>query len=118
MYRPIRKIVAEREKKLAEGHAEAEGISEKNQVSKASYQSDLGKGRMAVRGRMAQMRDETTKQAQQILEETTAKAKAKSAEMTAQIEQEMEKARQDIRQQAEGVAMKNGAKLTGQEAIS
>ena len=113
MFQPIRKIAAEREKKLAEGRAAAEEMSQENYKTRAVYQSDLNKGRQKVRTHFSRLKDETTRQAQQILEETSAKAKAKGAEMTAQIEREIEEARQDIRKQAEGVAVRMAQSLLG-----
>jgi|Deesub1362A_J573_1020465.scaffolds.fasta_scaffold04405_6 F-type H+-transporting ATPase subunit b len=115
MYKPIKRIMAEREQKMKADQAEAERIRQEAAQNEQTYRSELMQGRAAIRQRLAELRQEADHQVRQILEQAQQEAKKHQAEMRARIEEEINQARKDIRAEAEKVALSLAHTLLGRE---
>jgi len=113
LYRPLKRLMAEREQKVAHGLSQATHAREQCETDEEKYQRGLRKGRAAVQDRLAALREEAKGKAQALVLETQEKAQAKFRETVAHIEQEISEAKKDIRQEAQKVALAMASQILG-----
>jgi F-type H+-transporting ATPase subunit b len=115
MYRPIRKIAAQRETQIAHSHTEVETIEEDNKSREEAYLDDLKKGRAQVRARLAELRDATEEEAMALIQDAHKKARAREDEIRSKVQQEVTQARRDISKEAQAVALRMASTILGRE---
>ncbi|MFZ5584848.1 MAG: ATP synthase F0 subunit B [Thermodesulfobacteriota bacterium] len=104
MYRPLRRLVAQRREAIEQGHAEARRQLGEAEALASNYQQALRRGRTGVAERLAVFQREAEEQGKAAIEEAQAKARASAQAMRERVERELAQARQDIAQEAQTVA--------------
>lgn len=115
MYRPIRRIAAQRQAKVDEGLKQAAEMKDASQEAEAAYLQDRNKGRTQVRDSLDQQRRETDVRVKEILKEAQEQAKDQQAKMLQNVEQQLQEARGDIKAEAEKVASSMAQTVLGRE---
>ncbi len=115
MYKPLAKMIAEREVTLKGGIEEAKALQNKAAESKSTYRRQLGEGRQQVRDRLEQVRRKAEGEARQIIDQAQEKARGQAEKMVAEIQAEMTQARGEIKAQAEAVAANMASRVLGRE---
>ncbi|MGD9124699.1 MAG: ATP synthase F0 subunit B [Desulfarculaceae bacterium] len=115
MYQPIRKIMARRKQEIEQGQAEVERLEQESQDRLQAYENGIRQGRSEVRQRLAELRLEAETQAKQVIAQAQEEAKEREAGINAEIEEQIQKARQEIRGQAQTVALSMARTLLGRE---
>jgi len=115
MYKPLAKMIAERETTLKGGIEEAKALKDKAVESKSTYQRQLGEGRQQVRERLELVRRKAEGEARQIIDQAQEKARGQADKMVAEIQAEMAQARGEIKAQAEAVATNMASRVLGRE---
>ena len=115
MYRPIKRIVAERQAKVDEGLKQAVEIQGASQEAEANYLQDRSKGRTQVREQLEDQRRQTDAKVKEILKEAQEQAKDQQAKMLQNVEQQIQEARGDIKAEAEKVALSLAQTVLGRE---
>ncbi len=115
MYRPIKRIAAERQAKVDEGLRQAADMKGACQNAEAAYLQDRNKGRTQVRDQLDQQRRDTDVKVKSILHEAQEQAKTQQAAMLQNVEQQMQEARGDIKAEAEKVARSMAQTVLGRE---
>lgn len=115
MYKPIRRIVAERAAKIKAGNDEAERLEQEAQATQQDYEQKLRQGRVEVRQRLGDLFQENELQAAAILEKAEAKAKDHSTAMQAEIQSQIAESRGQIKAEAAKVAQDLTRQLMGRE---
>ena len=115
MYRPIRKITAQRETQISHSQIEVEEIEEDNRSREEAYWDDLKKGRAQVRVRLAEMKDATEEEALALIQGAHQKARAREDEIRSKIQEEVSQARRDISKEAQNVALRMASTILGRE---
>ena len=117
MYRPIKRIAAERQAKVDEGLKQAAEMRGASQEAEALYIQDRNKGRSQVRDQLDQRRRETDARVKEILKEAQEQAKSQQAKMLQNVEQQLQEARGDIKAEAEKVASSMAQTVLGREVM-
>ena len=117
MYRPIKRIAAERQTKVDEGLKQAAEMRGASQEAEALYIQDRNKGRSQVRDQLDQRRRETDARVKEILKEAQEQAKSQQAKMLQNVEQQLQEARGDIKAEAEKVASSMAQTVLGREVM-
>jgi F-type H+-transporting ATPase subunit b len=115
MYRPIKRIAAERQAKVEEGLQQAVQMADASQKAEAAYLQDRNQGRGQVRDQLEQQRRETDAKVKEILKEAQEQAKDQQAKMLQNVEQQLQEARGDIKAEAEKVARSLAQTVLGRE---
>lgn len=115
MYRPIKRIAAERQAKVDEGLKQAAELKGASQKAEAAYLQDRNKGRTQVRDQLDQQRKETDGKVKEILKEAQEQAKNQQARMLQNVEQQLKEARGDIKAEAKKVANSMAQTVLGRE---
>lgn len=115
MYRPIKRIAAERQAKVDEGLKRAAEIEGASQEAEASYLQDRSKGRSKVREQLEDQRRQADVKVKEILKEAQEQAKDQQAKMLQNVEQQMQEARGDIKAEAEKIALSLAQTVLGRE---
>lgn len=115
MYRPIRKMIANRAASMEEGRATARALAEQASDEGDIYSSALGEGRRQVRVRLEKVRAETELEARTVINRAQEKARAEADKLMVEIHTEMDRVRGDVKKQAEQVASKMASQLLGRE---
>ncbi|KMY68896.1 hypothetical protein AAU61_04795 [Desulfocarbo indianensis] len=115
MYRPIKKIVAERQAKVEAGLQQAAKMREANVEAEAVYRQERRKERARVREELEARHRETDAKVKGILLKAQEQAKSQQAAMLQNVEQQMQEARGDIKAEAEKVARSMARTVLGRE---
>jgi F-type H+-transporting ATPase subunit b len=115
MYRPIKRIAAERQAKVDEGLKRAAEIEDASQKAETAYLQDRNKGRGQVREQLDDQRREADAKVKDILKEAQEQAKGQQAKMLQNVEQQLQEARSDIKTEAEKVARSMAQTVLGRE---
>jgi F-type H+-transporting ATPase subunit b len=115
MYKPIKRIAQERERKMAEALAEAQGVEDSTRQGWADYEAKRAQEIAQVRERLAQAKSQADHRAMQMRAEAQEKAKHQQAAMLSRVEEEMEAARREVRAEAEKVARDMAGRVLGRE---
>lgn len=115
MYRPIKRIAAERAAKVAAGHAEAAELEERNREAEAAYRRESIQRRSQVRSRLEELRQKAEAEAMAIVSEAQEEARERQAAMGVRVSEELERARAEIREEAEKVARSLAWSVLGRE---
>jgi F-type H+-transporting ATPase subunit b len=115
MYKPIKRIAQERDRKMAEGLAEARGVEESTRRGWEDYEGRRSQHLAEVRERLADAKSKADHKAMQLRAEAQEKAKHQQAAMLSRVEEEMEAARRDVRAEAEKVARDMAGRVLGRE---
>lgn len=115
MYRPIKRIAAERQAKVDEGLKQAAQMADASQKAEAAYLQDRNQGRIQVRDQLENKRRETDAKVKEILKEAQEQAKDQQAKMLQNVEQQLQEARGDIKAEAEKVARSLAQTVLGRE---
>ncbi|MEW5913921.1 MAG: hypothetical protein AB1814_15290 [Thermodesulfobacteriota bacterium] len=115
MYRPLRRLMAERAASLEGGRDQARALRDQAAGEDNAYRQRLRQGRQAVRQRLDQVRRGAEEQARQVLEEAQEAARRQSEEVVAVIQKEMAAARGEIKGQAEQVSRQMASRVLGRE---
>ena len=115
MYRPIRKMIANRAASMEKGRATARALAEQASDEGDIYTRALGDGRREVRARLKKVRTEAELEARGVINLAQEKARAEADKLMAEIHGEMERARGDVKKQVEQVASKMASQLLGRE---
>lgn len=115
MYRPIKRIAAERQAKVDEGLKKAVDIEDASQKAEAAYLHDRNMGRSQVRDQLEDQRREADAKVKEILREAQEQAKGQQAKMLQNVEQQLQEARGDIKTEAEKVARSMAHTVLGRE---
>ncbi|MFH1057866.1 MAG: ATP synthase F0 subunit B [Pseudomonadota bacterium] len=104
MYRPLRRLVAQRREAIEQGHAEAKRQLGEAEAMASNYQKELRRGRASISERLAVFQREAEEQGKVAIEEAQARARATGQAMRERVSQELAQARQDIGKEAQSVA--------------
>ncbi len=104
MYRPLRRLLAQRSASVSDGLDEAHQLRRALKGQEKQYRDLRLEGRSQVRQRLRALEEEAGVKARALLEETQQKAKARSKELTERISGELEQARSQLQPEAEKVA--------------
>lgn len=115
MYRPIKRIAAERQAKVDEGLQQAAQIADASQKAEAAYLQDRTQGRGHVRDQLDDQRRQADTKVKEILKEAQDQAKGQQAKMLQNVEQQLQEARGDIKTEAEKVARSMAQTVLGRE---
>lgn len=111
MYRPLKRMMAERAQTLAEGKAQAASLQEQTEAGQESYGKDLWARRSQIDKQTHQLVEEQMAQSQALIAEKQAEARQNQVQLRERIEQEMAQAKQQISQEAQLVALEMASRI-------
>lgn len=115
MYRPIRRIMAQRQEDLQSRRQQAEDIAKQTREQHDAFISEMDQGRSQVKKRLEALKAETAAQAKAQIDAAQARAKEKGAALAQEITTQMEAARGEIKSEAEKVARSMAGRILDRE---
>lgn len=116
MYKPLRRIMAERAEAMEKGREEAKTAQGQAREGEERYNRELTEGRLGVRAKLKELLDGERAKGQQLIQEKQAAAQAEYQRLVTKIQDDMVTARQDVRKEAEAVAKSMAVAVLGREA--
>lgn len=113
MYRPLRRLVGERQEKVKGGLAEAARTRDQASQGEQDYLRQRNEGRQQIREELDKLKEQTQQKANELVAASHEKARADYNEFVQTVDRELAEARKEIRAEAEAVAMGMASTVLG-----
>ena len=113
LFKPIRRMLEEREAKMAELQAEAEKYERNAEQLVANYDKKLAEARAEGKSELEKLKGEAREEERQLLEAATKEAETKKSELMAELTGQIEAARKELQAQSDAFAVEVAQKLLG-----
>jgi len=113
LYKPIRSILAEREKKIADLNREVENFNKNATLRMEEFNQKLNEARSKGKAELDAVRSAAQASGNEVLAGVRAESDAKKAEQLAQIKAQFTSAQQELKGQVEGFAKEMASKVLG-----
>ncbi|MEA3221924.1 MAG: F0F1 ATP synthase subunit B [Thermodesulfobacteriota bacterium] len=117
LYKPILKILDERDKKIVGGQEEIKQVEEESHRMFAEYTDKIYTGRVEALEAKNSARKAAEAQANEIIVEARKKAEEMIAQVRLEMAQEVEKAKKDIETELGSMAASIAGRVLGREAL-
>ncbi len=115
LYRPLRKMLAERQATIEGGHARAQELEPQIEEKMARYQERLQEARSKGAQARAELRAEAQEEEARLLSTARDRASEKIQQMKGRIAEEAEAARAGLKQETEAMAAEVASKVLGRK---
>jgi len=115
LYRPIRKIVAERQKLISDKQKGIENLEEQARAWLLEYDHRLQDARRTGASRIQELKAAGYEQEKEMLRRSSEQTAAKVQELRAKIHDDMEAARKDLRRQVKAFSVDLAQKILGRK---
>ncbi len=113
LYKPIRRILEERESKMSAIRDDIERFERNAESLVQSFNKKLAEARMKGKTEMERLKQEAREQEKQLLAESTKEADAKKQELMSELTAQIEAAKKELLDKAEAFAVEIAQKLLG-----
>ncbi len=113
LYKPVRKILEEREGKMQAIEADAESYARRVDKLVQDFERRMEEARQAGKAEFEKLREEAREEERQLLETAQQEAEKKRTELLSQLASQVEAARKELLAQAEVFASEIAQKLLG-----
>ena len=115
LYRPIRRIVAERKKMIAEKQESVEGLEAKAKAALLEYDRTLHESRSMGFQRIQELKAAGYEQEKELLREVSDQAAAKAGELRKKIKKDIGIARTELKHQVKAFSVDLAQKILGRK---
>ena len=115
LYKPLRKVLAERRQTISGGHARARELEASIEEKMQRYQDQLDKARSAANEEKNRLKKAAAEEEAAILSDAHEKAGARLHKIKSQVSQQAEEARGALRAEAQTLGTRIAAKILGRE---
>ncbi len=115
LYRPIRRIVAERQKMISEKQESVESLEAQAKAALLEYDRTLHESRSMGFQRIQELKAAGYEQEKELLRETSEQAAAKVGELRAKIKKDIGTARKELKQQVKAFSVDLAQKILGRK---
>jgi F-type H+-transporting ATPase subunit b len=116
LFKPIQRVMAERERATASARALAEQAATQARAATAEFERKTREARAELYGQMDEMRRAATNTRVQVLAETRAEAEAEVASASARLKAEADEARRTLAADAEALGAQVAERILGRRA--
>ncbi len=113
LYKPIRRLLEERESRMSDIREQIESYERNAQQLVDNFNKRLAEARMAGQKERDKFKDEARAEEKRLLEESMAEAQARKEELMSGLGAEIEAARKELKEKAEAFAAEIAQKLLG-----
>lgn len=113
LYRPLRKIIAERKEKVSGLEREIEGLIKNASQRLEDFKVKMGGAHERGNKEKEILKNEGLGEEKQIISKTRSEAEASKSQMLSQVEQDADKAKEELKGQVSGFASDIAAKILG-----
>ncbi|MDI6790064.1 MAG: ATP synthase F0 subunit B [Thermodesulfobacteriota bacterium] len=113
LYRPLRKIIAERKEKVSGLEREIEGLIKNASQRLEDFKVKMGGAHERGNKEKEILKNEGLGEEKQIISKTRSEAEASKSHMLSQVEQDADKAKEELKGQVSGFASDIAAKILG-----
>jgi len=113
LYKPVRKILEERESKMQSIEADVEKYARRVDKLVEDFERKMEEARLAGKQEFEKLREEAREEERQLLEAAQKEAEEKRSELMSQLASQIEAAKKELMAQAEAFASEIAQKLLG-----